>query len=52
MESVRCPPPLIACIVSEGDYSFAALRATGECVVVQRERVAAHGVELLRRAKL
>jgi flavin reductase (DIM6/NTAB) family NADH-FMN oxidoreductase RutF len=24
-------PPLIACIVSEGDYSFAALRATGEC---------------------
>jgi len=26
-------PPLIACIVSEGDYSFAALRATGECVI-------------------
>ncbi|MGH9808863.1 MAG: flavin reductase family protein, partial [Terriglobia bacterium] len=23
----------IACIVSEGDYSFAALRATGECVI-------------------
>jgi flavin reductase (DIM6/NTAB) family NADH-FMN oxidoreductase RutF len=26
-------PPLIACIVSEGDYSFVALRATGECVI-------------------
>jgi flavin reductase (DIM6/NTAB) family NADH-FMN oxidoreductase RutF len=26
-------PPLIACIVSEADYSFAALRATGECVI-------------------
>ena len=26
-------PPLIACIVSEGDYSFAALRATRECVI-------------------
>lgn len=27
-------PPLIACMVSEADYSFAALRATGECVIV------------------
>ena len=26
-------PPLIACIVSEADYSFAALRATRECVI-------------------
>jgi flavin reductase (DIM6/NTAB) family NADH-FMN oxidoreductase RutF len=26
-------PPLIACVVSSADYSFAALRATGECVV-------------------
>jgi flavin reductase (DIM6/NTAB) family NADH-FMN oxidoreductase RutF len=26
-------PPLIACIVSSGDFSFAALRATGECVI-------------------
>lgn len=26
-------PPLIACIVSDGDYSFAALHATGECVI-------------------
>lgn len=24
-------PPLIACVVSEANYSFAALRATGEC---------------------
>jgi flavin reductase (DIM6/NTAB) family NADH-FMN oxidoreductase RutF len=26
-------PPLIACIVSQGDYSFAVLRSTGECVI-------------------
>lgn len=26
-------PPLIACIVSNADFSFAALRATGECVI-------------------
>jgi flavin reductase (DIM6/NTAB) family NADH-FMN oxidoreductase RutF len=26
-------PPKLACVVSEGDYSFAALRATGECVI-------------------
>ncbi len=26
-------PPLIACVVSEGDHSFAALRKTGECVI-------------------
>ncbi|QFR33407.1 flavin reductase family protein [Ancylobacter sp. TS-1] len=26
-------PPLIACIVSEGDFSFRALKATGECVI-------------------
>jgi flavin reductase (DIM6/NTAB) family NADH-FMN oxidoreductase RutF len=30
---VEFEPPRIACIVSEGDYSFAALRATGECVI-------------------
>lgn len=30
---VEFEPPLIACIVSEGDYSFAALRATKECVI-------------------
>ncbi len=26
-------PPLIACVVSQGDYSFAALRATRACVI-------------------
>jgi flavin reductase (DIM6/NTAB) family NADH-FMN oxidoreductase RutF len=26
-------PPLVACVVSEGDYSFAALRKTKECVI-------------------
>ena len=26
-------PPLIACVVSEADYSFAALRTTKECVI-------------------
>lgn len=26
-------PPLIACIVSSGDFSFAALRATKDCVI-------------------
>jgi len=26
-------PPLLACIVSEANYSFAALRETGECVI-------------------
>jgi len=26
-------PPLIACVVSNGDYSFAALRKTKECVI-------------------
>ena len=26
-------PPLVACVVSDRDYSFAALRATRECVI-------------------
>lgn len=30
---VEFTPPLIACIVSQGDYSFTALRATKECVI-------------------
>jgi flavin reductase (DIM6/NTAB) family NADH-FMN oxidoreductase RutF len=30
---VEFEPPLVACVVSEGDYSFAALRATKECVI-------------------
>ena len=30
---VEFEPPLIACVVSNGDYSFAALRKTKECVI-------------------
>ena len=30
-------PPPIACVVSSGDYSFAALRATKECVIAVPE---------------
>lgn len=30
---VEFEPPLLACVVSEADHSFAALRATGECVI-------------------
>jgi flavin reductase (DIM6/NTAB) family NADH-FMN oxidoreductase RutF len=30
---VEFEPPLVACIVSSADYSFAALRATKECVI-------------------
>jgi flavin reductase (DIM6/NTAB) family NADH-FMN oxidoreductase RutF len=30
---VEFEPPLVACVVSGGDYSFTALRATKECVI-------------------
>jgi flavin reductase (DIM6/NTAB) family NADH-FMN oxidoreductase RutF len=30
---VEFEPPLVACVVSNADYSFAALRATKECVI-------------------
>lgn len=30
---VEFEPPLVACVVSDADYSFAALRATKECVI-------------------
>jgi len=30
---VEFEPPQIACVVSNANYSFAALRATGECVI-------------------
>jgi flavin reductase (DIM6/NTAB) family NADH-FMN oxidoreductase RutF len=30
---VEFTPPLVACVVSSNDYSFAALRATKECVI-------------------
>jgi len=26
-------PPLVACVVGEGNYSFESLRVTGECVI-------------------
>jgi flavin reductase (DIM6/NTAB) family NADH-FMN oxidoreductase RutF len=30
---VEFEPPMVACVVSSNDYSFAALRATRECVI-------------------
>lgn len=30
---VEFTPPLVACVVSGGDYSFAALTRTGQCVI-------------------
>jgi flavin reductase (DIM6/NTAB) family NADH-FMN oxidoreductase RutF len=30
---VEFEPPLVACVVSNANYSFATLRATGECVI-------------------
>ncbi len=30
---VEFAPPLVACVVSDADFSFAALRATQECVI-------------------
>lgn len=30
---VEFEPPRVACVVSRGDYSFAALRSSGECVI-------------------
>jgi flavin reductase (DIM6/NTAB) family NADH-FMN oxidoreductase RutF len=30
---VEFEPPLVACVVSGNNYSFAALRSTGECVI-------------------
>jgi flavin reductase (DIM6/NTAB) family NADH-FMN oxidoreductase RutF len=30
---VEFEPPLVACVVSNGDHSFAALRSTRECVI-------------------
>src|SRR5476649_981085 len=30
---VEFEPPLVACVVSSADHSFAALDATGECVI-------------------
>ena len=30
---VEFEPPLVACVVSDANHSFTALRATGECVI-------------------
>jgi flavin reductase (DIM6/NTAB) family NADH-FMN oxidoreductase RutF len=30
---VEFEPPMVACVVSSADYSFAALRTTRECVI-------------------
>jgi len=40
---VEFEPPLVACVVSNRNYSFAALRATKECVI------AVPGVEMVRK---
>lgn len=44
---VEFEPPLIACICSGGDYSFEALRATGECVIaIPSRKIAAKVVKV------
>jgi flavin reductase (DIM6/NTAB) family NADH-FMN oxidoreductase RutF len=40
-------PPLIACVVSSANHSFAALRATGECVIaIPARKLAAKVVKI------
>jgi flavin reductase (DIM6/NTAB) family NADH-FMN oxidoreductase RutF len=41
---VEFEPPLVACVVSNGDYSFAALRATKQCVIAVPQRKLARTV--------
>ncbi len=41
---VEFTPPLVACIVSSADYSFAALRSTKECVIAIPSRKLARKV--------
>jgi flavin reductase (DIM6/NTAB) family NADH-FMN oxidoreductase RutF len=44
---VEFEPPLVACAVSSANYSFAALRATGECVIgVPARKLAAKVVKV------
>jgi flavin reductase (DIM6/NTAB) family NADH-FMN oxidoreductase RutF len=44
---VEFEPPLIACIVSDANHSFAALKATGECVIaIPARKLAAKVVEV------
>ena len=40
-------PPLVACVCSEANYSFAALRTTGECVIaLPARKLAAKAVKI------
>jgi flavin reductase (DIM6/NTAB) family NADH-FMN oxidoreductase RutF len=41
---VEFEPPLVACVVSSANFSFAALRATGECVIAIPARRLAQAV--------
>ncbi|UTD25901.1 flavin reductase family protein [Bradyrhizobium sp. WD16] len=42
---VEFEPPLVACVMSEANFSFAALRASGECVIaIPARRLAAQVV--------
>jgi flavin reductase (DIM6/NTAB) family NADH-FMN oxidoreductase RutF len=41
---VEFEPPLVACVVSQANHSFAALRATGECVIAIPARALASKV--------
>lgn len=44
---VEFEPPLVACVVSNANFSFAALRATGECVIaVPARKLAAKVVKV------
>jgi flavin reductase (DIM6/NTAB) family NADH-FMN oxidoreductase RutF len=44
---IEFEPPQVACVVSGNDYSFAALRATGECVLaIPARRLASKVVEV------
>ncbi len=44
---VEFEPPQVACVVSNANYSFAALRATGQCVIgIPARKLAAKVVEV------
>ena len=44
---IEFEPPQVACVVSGNDYSFAALRSTGECVIaVPARKLASKVVEV------
>ncbi len=44
---VEFEPPLVACVVSSANHSFAALRSTGECVIaIPARKLAAQAVKI------